>query len=71
VYLGKGPSVLCSADVPRYPEMAAYALARLGSNGDRFDVYRCRVEYPVLATTVRVIFSLPTRATAESASLSS
>ena len=58
-YLGKGPSVLYTADVPRYPELANYAFERLGWDGERFDVYRCRVEYPVLPSTVAMVFDLP------------
>jgi hypothetical protein len=58
-YLGKGPSVLYSADVPRYSEMGQYVFDRLGWDAERFDVYRCRVEYPVLPSTVVMIFDLP------------
>ncbi len=59
VYMGKGPSVLQTLDVPRYPEMAQYAFDRLGWDGDKFDVYRCRVEYPVMPSSVVVRFDLP------------
>ncbi|HVP12984.1 MAG TPA: hypothetical protein VMV94_17550 [Phycisphaerae bacterium] len=58
-YLGKGPSVLYAADIPRYPELGGYAFERLGWDGERFDVYRCRVEYPVLPSTVVMAFELP------------
>ncbi len=59
VYMGKGPSVLQTLDVPRYPEMAQYAFDRLGWDGEKFDVYRCRVEYPVMPSSVVVQFDLP------------
>lgn len=59
VYLGKGPSVLHTPDVPRYAEMARYAFDRLGWDGERFDVYRCRMEYPIMPSTVGVRFELP------------
>ena len=59
VYIGKGPSVLQTLDVPRFPEMAQYAFDRLGWAGEQFDVYRCRVEYPVMPSSVVVQFELP------------
>ena len=59
VYLGKGSSVLHTPHVPRYPEMAQYAFDRLGWDGEKFDVYRCRVEYPVMPSSVVVRFELP------------
>jgi hypothetical protein len=58
-YLGKGPSVLYAADFPRYAEMGSYVFDRLGWDGERFDVYRCHVEYPVLPSTVVMKFDLP------------
>ena len=59
VYLGKGPSVLHTLDLPRYAEMVRYAFARLGWDGERFDVYRCRVAFPVMPSTVAMRFELP------------
>jgi hypothetical protein len=59
VYLGKGPSVLYAADIPRYAELGRHAFECLGWDGERFDVYRCRVEYPVLPSTVVMRFDLP------------
>lgn len=59
VYLGKGPSVMHTPDVPRYTEMIHYAFDRLGWDEARFDVYRCRVEYPVMPSSVVVRFDLP------------
>ena len=59
IYMGKGASVLQTLDVPRYPEMAQYAFDRLGWDGEKFDVYRCRVAYPVMPSSVVVRFDLP------------
>ena len=59
VYMGNGPSVLQTLDVPRYPEMAQYAFDRLGWDGEKFDVYRCRVQFPVMPSSVVVRFDLP------------
>ncbi|MCH7700488.1 MAG: hypothetical protein IID37_02255 [Planctomycetes bacterium] len=59
IYLGKGPAVLHSPDVPKYPDMARYIFDRLGWDGERFDVYRCRIEYPVVPSSVELRFDLP------------
>ena len=61
VYLGKGPSVMHTPAVPRYAEMIQYAFDRLDWDEARFDVYRCRVEYPVMPSSVVVRFDLPER----------
>ncbi len=58
-YLGQGPTVLYTPNVPRYAEMVQYAFDRLGWDGEKFDVYRCRVEYPVMPSSVVVRFDLP------------
>jgi hypothetical protein len=58
-YLGKGPSAVHTADVPRYEEMLGFAFKRLGWDGEKFDVYRCRVEYPVMPSSVVMQFDLP------------
>lgn len=58
-HLGRGPAFVNSPDIPRYPEMINYVCDRLGWDANRFDVYRCRVEYPVLPSSVVVEFDLP------------
>jgi len=58
-YLGKGPSVLHTPDVPRYAQLGQYVFDRLGWDGERFDVYRCRIEYPVVPSEVMIRFDLP------------
>lgn len=58
-YLGRGPSVLYAAEFPRYAALGQYVFDRLGWDASRFDVYRCRVEYPVLPSTVVMAFDLP------------
>ena len=63
VYLGKGPQVLSSPDVPRYAEMVQYALDRAGWDARQFDVYRCRIEFPVMPSSVMVRFEMPRRPT--------
>ncbi|NOX57968.1 MAG: hypothetical protein GXP29_03810 [Planctomycetes bacterium] len=58
-YLGKGPAVLHSSDVPKYPKLARYVFNQLGWDGERFDVYRFRMEYPVVPSTAVLRFKLP------------
>jgi hypothetical protein len=58
-YLGVGPSVLKTPDVPRYSEMAQFVFDRLGWDGEQFEVYRCRVEYPIMHSVIVVRFDLP------------
>lgn len=58
-HLGRGASALYTPEYPRYPELARHAFERLGWDGERFDVYRCRVEYPVLPSTMAIFFDLP------------
>lgn len=58
-YLGKGPSVLHTPDVPRYAQLGQYVFDRLGWDGNAFDVYRCRIEYPVVPSEVMIQFDLP------------
>jgi hypothetical protein len=58
-YLGKGSSVLYSTDFPRYGELGRHVFERLGWEAERFDVYRCRIEYPVMPSVVAMAFNLP------------
>ncbi|MGD8454425.1 MAG: hypothetical protein PVJ57_21640 [Phycisphaerae bacterium] len=66
-YLGRGPSVLYTPDFPRSPELGAHVFERMGWDPERFDVYRCRVEYPIMPSTVTIQFDLidPPTASAE------
>jgi hypothetical protein len=61
IYLGRGPQVLSTPDVPRYAEMVQYALDRVGWDASKFDVYRCRVEYPIMPSSVVTIVEPPKR----------
>lgn len=58
VHLGQGPSVLRTPDLPRYPDMVTYALEKAGWDARDFAVFRCRVEYPVMPSSVVVEFDL-------------
>jgi len=59
VYLGRGLEVVPAPEIPRYADMIKYAMKRVGWNIKRFDVYRCRIEYPVMPSSVVVHFDLP------------
>ncbi len=58
-FLGAGVAALHCAEIPRYPEMADDVLGRVGWDPDRFHVYRCRVEFPVVPSSVALSFDLP------------
>lgn len=57
--IGRGAEAVACPEIPRYPQMLKAAMAKVGWNPSVFDVYRCRVEYPVVPSTVRVVFDLP------------
>ena len=42
-------------------EMAAWALERVGWDSEKFYVYRCRVKYPVMPSSVVIRYDLPER----------
>ena len=58
-YLGQGPSVMHTQDVPLYEDLMRYCFAKLGWNLDACDVYRVRVAFPVIATALTVRFKMP------------
>ena len=62
IYLGRGAAVMRSRDVPRYEEMVRYAMKRVGWAPGRFHVYRVRIEYPIMPSSVVIHFDLPERA---------
>lgn len=62
-HLGRGPSVVHSPNVPCYAEMVRYVFDRLGWHGELFDVYRIRLQYPFIPTTVVMRHELPERPT--------
>lgn len=64
VLLGKGLPALRSADVQRNAEMYAAIFERLGWASERFEVYRCRIEFPVMLSSVLIRFDLPEAASA-------
>jgi hypothetical protein len=61
IYLGRGLDVLETPELPRYREMMQEAMRRLAWDPSRFDVYRCRVEFPIVPSLLRIKFDLPER----------
>ncbi len=57
--IGSGADAAATPDVPRYPSLIEHACRILSWDADEFDVYRLRIEYPVLDTVVRVYFDVP------------
>ena len=60
-YMAKGHKALRTPEIPRYSEMARYVFNRTDWDGERFDVYRCRIAYPILPSTTGIRFNLPER----------
>jgi hypothetical protein len=58
-YVGRGLTGTACADLPRYTETVAHLCGGLGWHADEFDVYRLRIEYPLMHTIVRVAFPVP------------
>jgi hypothetical protein len=57
--MGVGAKAAHTPDIPRYPEMIRWACDRLGWDSERFHVYRCRIEYPILSAQLVMSFSPP------------
>jgi len=60
-HLGAGPDAMHLSDLPRYPEMIAQVCDRLGWDVSQFDVYRCRIEYPIMSSLTAIWFPMPER----------
>ena len=59
VYVGRGSDALQTEEIPRYSEMVRAAMSRVGWDPSQFDVYRCRMEFPVVPSSVQIAFALP------------
>jgi hypothetical protein len=55
-FLGTGPSAWATPDIDGHDAMVQVAFDEVGWNPAEFDVYRVRIEYPVLHTVVRMQF---------------
>jgi hypothetical protein len=57
-YMGVGKPAWRTPDIKGHDEMVQYAFDELGWNPAEFDVYRVRVEYPVLFSVARIHFAV-------------
>jgi hypothetical protein len=60
--LGSGADAAYSTDVPRYVEMLQYGCGVMGWNLDEMDIYRIRIEYPLVNSVTAVSCTFPTSA---------
>ncbi|MBL8762590.1 MAG: hypothetical protein JNL50_14945 [Phycisphaerae bacterium] len=51
-YLGRSLDSLHSKDFPRGPELIRFVLRDLGRSREDFDIFRCRIPYPMLHTCI-------------------
>ena len=51
-HVGSGSTAAFTPEIPRYPEILQYALESVGWNGNEFDFYRIRMQYPPIHTTL-------------------
>jgi hypothetical protein len=57
--LGPAPDAALLREMPRYTELLDYACRKLSWTLAEFDVYRVRVEYPLLDTVLKLKFDMP------------
>ncbi len=58
-FLGTGPDVLATPDLPDYPELLRATAARLGWDIESHEAWRIRLEFPIYQATVRMKWTLP------------
>lgn len=58
-YLGNGAEALHTCDVPRYQEIVEDVAKRVGFELEQLRVYRCRIEYPFMPSSVVMYFEAP------------
>ncbi len=61
-HLGRDRSATYSPQMPRYTELVEWTFSQLGWRREEFDLYRVRLEYPVIPSSARFFFDLPHRA---------
>lgn len=58
---GRNPSRAQTLEVPQYLRMAEYVCGRAGWNLKEFNIFRCRVEYPPMPSTLVMRYEVPER----------
>jgi len=61
VYAGEGIEALRHAEMPRYADLLAWTLDRLGWDPKGFHAYHCRVEYPPVPSSIVMEIPMPPR----------
>jgi hypothetical protein len=59
---GRGPGAARTAEVPGYLDLLRWVFGRLGWAADDFELYRARLAYPPIPTSVMIRHDLPPRA---------
>lgn len=57
--LAGGIDSLATPELPRQADLVRWALDRLGWAHSEFQVFRCRVEYPLVPSSLSLVFPLP------------
>jgi hypothetical protein len=58
-HLGMGPEVSYTSCVPRYVEMVREVLDKMKWDGSRFHLYRVKLSYPVIPSSIYTVCTLP------------
>ncbi|MFG0251596.1 MAG: hypothetical protein ACF8NJ_01830 [Phycisphaerales bacterium JB038] len=58
-YLGKDPTAIYTPDIPRYAELVSYICEKSNCDPQRLDVYRLRIDFPAIPTSVGMEHDLP------------
>ena len=58
-YLGKDPTAVYTPDIPRHAEMVEYVCRQIDCDPARLDVYRVRIDYPIIPTSIGMEHDLP------------
>jgi hypothetical protein len=61
-YLGRDPTAVYTPDVPRYTKIIERVCARIQCEPSQFDVYRVRMSYPAIPTSIGMEHDLPEQA---------
>ena len=60
-YLGNGALAGATPDIPRYNQAVQAVFDKCGVNGEDFDLYRLRLDFPPISTTILKERPLPNR----------
>lgn len=58
-YLGKDPTAVYTPDIPRYAELVQFMCQKTNCDPAKLDVYRVRIDYPVIPSSIGMEHDLP------------